>query len=1075
MPVLRRILSEIGIEHPDGRPLYALPMTAERHDELRKLLRFRIASRQDFGSTAAGFVLWAAEHIRSQFEGGQLTWDFVFRGLDLREDHSLGRELVERGLTWWRRKVRISEAGIHLYLYTLMAEGGLPQALLMQHGLYSRVVKGLLADIEVEGLDVPDELAYRIACRRITDLPQTFQTEHIARLLADLAIALVRLRAEPPQDVPLELIDRWLDKHRPDWVQSLPLRLSKEAADSLVRPALRAERKSVAASGPLAWRTLVRNETSGEWRSVVRLAAEGVLPGEMLPSAKGMRLRFLPSGLGSDRTGAVVYSASPNNNSWELRRIGGVGAVARPLDLDAPLILAGFADGRLMGEVEIVPAIPLPDEEPSLWRAVEATTNGHMPAELLPLGGAGKTRASRIWLLTAAEATPVASVGIVLGKSQTGPSGLLWPLTGTGEICLGERRWHIATGADEDLPETRMMAHGAILSDWRLASSNGHVFLGKPIIYGQRYVGALRQLPGGNIRMRPARLLMGEIVEWVQKDTVLAHMRYVALPDKADITLRETNAGVLELRVEGLPPGLTLALEAGQARERMRLSDGSGHLTLSVKGAPPGIVTLRLSSPEAGKTLEIVGPWPARTGMILGPDNTRLERDMPLSVEALRGWRAIVPKNIHSEIQLRLDGQCVAMRVEGEMPLAAHIPLIRSMLAHVGPDSEVKLSLITGGQEGRRLEIRRYHRVALIVNSGSLRLGLPRDTRAVGDTAFSQIATRGKVGLHAVDINAPERVERHEVEAHGDIDLRSLLPAEDTVWLVQASLNGQVQRATVWSRSPISSSRREERITEYAAAWQELSESADRSEWHRQWILIRAATEGGDAGVLDQVQALTRVPQASIRLALRVQEANQADLDQALALDTAAPIFWPAFPVSAFRAALAAEYSCLTGRYMEVLEDEQEARNDAAAALARRIGAILSLHPELVGHFGAALAQAELIPVMPADLLKRIAVPPSDGRLIELAQEAARRTDWLPSGVRGIAARYRPSSFPSFNFHIQLLIDAPLVTAEIATGLRPYPDTASMLVLVNLRLIDPVYFDAALPVALALALQKARP
>lgn len=1076
MPVLKRILTEAGIERPDGRPLYALPMTTEGHDELGKMLRFRMATGQVLDSTAARFVLWAAEYVRSRFEGGQLTWDFVFRGLGLHGDHGLGRELVDRGLRWWGRPVRISEAGVHLYLYTLMAEGGLPQALLVQQGLYSRVIKGLLADIEMEGPDIPDDLACRMAARRVADMPQTFQSQDIVRLLADLGLTLVRLRSEPPKDVPTDIVDRWLDKHRPGWERSLPLRLSKEVADSLIRPALRTERKALPASGPLAWRALIRDESTGEWRPVIRMAAEGFLASTLLPpTARNFRMRFLVTGGASDKAGAIVYSASPVEGGWELRRLGG-GTTALPVDPDTPLTLAGFADGRLMGEVEIVPATPLPDEVPSLWKEATGTENGDLPAELLPLGGTGKTRSSRVWVLTAADARPMSDEAIVLGEPQAGPSGLLWPLSGTGEVRLGEHRWRIATGADEDVPETRLMAHGDVLSEWRLAGTGSHVFLGDPLLYGQRHTGVLRQLSAANIRKRSARLLMGEIAEWVDQDMVLARLRYVIFPQSASLTLREVGAGELELQAEGFRSDFSLLLEAGQTTERARLSGGSGCMRLSVSGAPPGIVKLRLSSPEEGRSLELVAPWPARSGMVLQPDNIRLERDTPLSVEALRGWRAIVPKNIHSEVQLRMEGQCIAMRVEGVTPLAAHVPLVRSMLAHAGPDSEVRLSLITEGQEGRRLEIRRYRRQADILNGRYLRLGLPRGTRTAESGPFAQLTTQGKVVLHAIDLNTAGRVEHREIEAHGDIDLRALLPGSDTVWLIQATLDGEVQRATVWSPIPIPFSSREQRIAKFAAVWQELSEGGNRAEWTRQWSLIRAAMDGGDAGVLDQAQALARVPQAVIRLSLRVQEGNTEDLAQVLALDTAVPIFWPAFPVSAFRAALTAEHAHLIGRYKEILDDEREAENDATAALARRIGAILSLHPELAAHFGAALAQAGLLQYIQPDLLEKIAVPASSGRFVELAQEAARRVDWLPSGIKGIAAHYLPFGLPSFNSHIQKLVDAPLATAEIAAGLRPYPtDPTSMLTLINLRLIDPHYFDSALPIALALALQKVHP
>ena len=61
-----------------------------------------------------------------------------------------------------------------MFLYTLMAEGGLPEALLAQAGHYRRVVLGLLADIEAEGGIQAAPFADRIAARWIAALPQTF-------------------------------------------------------------------------------------------------------------------------------------------------------------------------------------------------------------------------------------------------------------------------------------------------------------------------------------------------------------------------------------------------------------------------------------------------------------------------------------------------------------------------------------------------------------------------------------------------------------------------------------------------------------------------------------------------------------------------------------------------------------------------------------------------------------------------------------------------------------------------------------------------------------------------------------
>ena len=67
----------------------------------------RVASGWQPGPKAAAvFVFWAAEHIRSTFPGGQLTWRFIFQALGRPEDRKFGVDMVERGLAQWKRSVR---------------------------------------------------------------------------------------------------------------------------------------------------------------------------------------------------------------------------------------------------------------------------------------------------------------------------------------------------------------------------------------------------------------------------------------------------------------------------------------------------------------------------------------------------------------------------------------------------------------------------------------------------------------------------------------------------------------------------------------------------------------------------------------------------------------------------------------------------------------------------------------------------------------------------------------------------------------------------------------------------------
>ena len=90
--------------------------------------------------------------------------------------------------------------------------------------------------------------------------------------------------------------------------------------------------------------------------------------------------------------------------------------------------------------------------------------------------------------------------------------------------------------------------------------------------------------------------------------------------------------------------------------------------------------------------------------------------------------------------------------------------------------------------------------------------------------------------------------------------------------------------------------------------------------WDLQWKLIQSVGDNGDAGALDQVQALAQEPAAALAMVLR---APTDDLPQVLALDMAAPIFWPVLPISAFQTALNCDLVRLVGRYARVLDQER--------------------------------------------------------------------------------------------------------------------------------------------------------
>ena len=141
--LIRQILAAADLQAPDGRPLHAYPMTSGQSEALRRAVRTRfLEGNQELA--AAAFVFWAAEDFRARFpDGERRRWDFLFAGLDApRPDDATLDSVVNVGLGWWKRDVRRSAAGHRMRVYTLMAEGGLPQKLLAQEGLYRRVVLG---------------------------------------------------------------------------------------------------------------------------------------------------------------------------------------------------------------------------------------------------------------------------------------------------------------------------------------------------------------------------------------------------------------------------------------------------------------------------------------------------------------------------------------------------------------------------------------------------------------------------------------------------------------------------------------------------------------------------------------------------------------------------------------------------------------------------------------------------------------------------------------------------------------------------------------------------------------------
>lgn len=1076
LDIISDILSNVDVDRPDGRPLHRYGISSEAFGELEDRLRGVLASvcssdrdmkvsEQEEKAFASGFVLWAAERIQTRFAGGKLTWDFVLDPLGLREQEhqNKARECVKEGLFWWDREVRRSRDGHRLFLYTLMAEGGIPAALLKEQGLYRDVVMGSLAELERAGGPAAESLVEQIAGHWIVRLSQACQNEDFVRLVADFVLALVNLRAALPSDLPKAAAEQWLNEHRPGWDSTIPLRMTPEVVESLISPALRADRDTYL-TGPLCRRQLWRDEM-GHWRGYLIFQDNGWVPLRFFSNAKDLRLRLLPMGEGS--IDGLSFSGVPDGEGWRIKRYGRSGNSSIPCSPETPFALMAFADGQEKGEAVIDPGLPAPAEIPSFWRSSDSRESASVDC-LVPLSGAKRTRGPCLWLLTPDGVEPDVNAGLVLEKGGPAPSGVIWRISGKGILQLEDRIYRIETQAEHDAPEVRLIPFGETLRGWRL-TGDIPVYCGDVNFYGQVGVDQLRWISEGNLRRRQGRTLGSEIIEWVQKGETLTHLRLVHFQKTVRLALHEEAPGCLAFTAEGLESDWSVWLKAGEAEAQGEPEYGAIDLKLETSGAVPGFVELRLFEPETGHFVDLVATWPARSGMLIAPEGFRLDVNRQLAIEALYGWRAVVPKNVRGGyLQLQLMGQehrSVSFPATGEERLGSWIPLIREMLAQGGPDAQVNLSLLVSGQESSRLEMRRYHRQS-IVEDNRLRLDLDWDKPVPPETTLSiQMNKHQNLKINAIDINS---LESKSIDITGvSINLLEFPGNVGGPWLIQPRLEGLIQQAVVWPSVSLPKASCEDRIADYTEKLQKLTSSPEDPELDHLWKLITTVGhDNGDSGLLDQIRALVKVPEAIILWSLQVSENELSDV---LSLDSVIPIFWPVMSVSCFTKVVELEHTRWQAKLMQYFS-ELEAQAEADARLVRRVGEILKHRRELAGHFSKSLVDLELFSRITPDYqetLGRLLISKPVDYFKDVAQDAVKRFERLPQGILDLSPLKRPQWLPEFNPDVRPIIDAPLVAAEIATGFRPGPTTVSeILALINLRLVDPVYFDAALPASI---------
>lgn len=974
------------------------------------------------------FVLWAAEEIRRNHAFGALTWDFLLDRLGLKRQREAGKELVVSGMAFWHRKIRKRASDQKtLYLFSLMAEGGLPDAFLARGSGYAAAVLGAIGQIEREAVGLGDIADLdRIAARCTEGLPAAFQAQESKDLLRDLAMAFVELRRALPDMPSLEAALLWLDRNQPGWAETLPLRLSSEARQAILLPALsrQVERPP---SGSLSQRLLVPAGGGRAWAGAVRILRGGLLPSGLLPTVDKTLVLRLVAAEGS------VMRASPDTGGW---RLEAPRDLVLPLDPWAPAVFTAYADGVALAEVVVDPGLPETAEAPLFWRAEIPAMPPAMPQALVPASG-GKSRGDRLWLLAADP--PRSEEGIMVHDPLPGPGGQVWPLSGEGRVWVGDSALSVATGAEVDSPTARLLVLAASPREARVAG-------GLPAYSGTpRFLGAREDLPlrdvTAQVREVAGRGLGACRFDWIEGGEVIASTRAVLLPAGLSVSLREAGSG-LDVEVAGLPQGWRLAVELGPIRHVLAMGDS--RMTVGPVPASQGEVGLELFDAE-GRSLRLFKPYPAREPMLMDAEGRRLTGPRQISLANLLGWRGVLPARGALELRMPDASHPVGFGESGTLRLAGWRAMLAQVQALSGADGLVGLRLVTD-RPSPELKISRH------------------DWQPVREGALVDLGS-GQVSLYASTVHAP--VLSRQITASGWFDPSLWLGDVPHLWFIQGKSERGVMRPFPWSAAPVARSTREQRIDAYLAMMAAMMADPLHPCWTHLADVLGAARAGGDCGSLDQTQALGKAPDVAVALLFR---SDETQLPLALELETEAPLWWPAVPVSNWAKGIGAGLALMRNGLLNAGFDDGIAHRLATNQLARMAGTVAILRPELSGHLGKGMIANGLEPFATGHdgQIVPLGAPPNPKRLAEAAGRMAARGPTVPQGASRLPlVRLLPPS--GFYDGLTPILAAPLVVAEVALGLRPALTATETLELLALRHADPQWFDTALPIGLSLA------
>ncbi len=1054
-----------------GQPLYTYRVSEREFDELEIEVKRLLGSRR-LQTASKPFVLWASERYRRDFEGGGFSWSFLTDPLNCTLGQGELRDITKIGLKEFGRFPKRTTDGTTQYLMTIAAEGGIPVRLLSARGGYRAAIVGLVADIERMGLACPDPLAMSFAAKRTARLPLGYRTEEYRKLFVSFAREVLELRAIAPASLAPHEVESWLDRERPGWRDNLSLRLDGEAATSLLSEAVAATRRSGTLADPL--RRLLSRTANGEWEGWIEVEDAAAVTPELLQNVVGdrTRLRLGPTGELATVVPDLMLALEKDvdGGPWECRRISARRTARFRYGIDRAASFVAMADGRYLSRIDLPGAAAIDSSTSlSLWLLSEMGESE--PRELEYAGSSSiSTMDPHVWVVLPIERVPDCTGDLTAVLEADLPTGKLWRLSGKGRFAIPDWSVAIATDADQSARE-EVVPLGPL--EYKILDGRGApVHRGVPDVLYRQTGRPFRGLQAKETRYRSATSKLWK--NGCQNDETLGPLMIAKCDDNGigarltvnvvpqNLSIRESTTHEQQriIHLEGLPAGWTIRI--AEATPVVSDQGGLAVLELPAIASTKGPLPITIAGPMGVPLLNWTISLPRSRADFVASEGDLLLADRMLTVHDLRSWRIVPGSTGRTHLRIRLAGgtqeyaPTISIPIAGDVALSSFTPLLEEVLALGGPDSELRLRALSGPDQSPRLVLRRH--------LGETQL----DDEAVSMLPEKSLEKVPDIRLFAVDMEAPERVL-----AVTPNDLSELGAGK---WFLMPNADGQPLRpprpfifptsgeAPAFTTHPTPSTR-EQRVKHFARSLQQENSEAVSGKLA---ILVRVLLDHGvTPGALDQVLALSRVPDVAVRLLF---QAAPEDLSDMLSLEVHGGPNWAFISPEAWGAALRTEAVSLQTTFSKIAALTDNANDLIRQQLSGRIKEILTLRPELCAHVALGVLEARLSSL--AELRKWTGVLPPcfnnpERALRAHANSVAQRHAGEAEPLHDIRAKVFPIGFELFHDNMRGLIDAPLFVAEIAFRLRPPPTKRQRIQIVQAIQTDPGAFELSLPAAVA--------